>query len=110
MLFRSLTTPLLPTVSGLHRPAPQGEYQGLDALFLLDVKYPVLDIGRVEGYRVLVGVGEINPVLSVCTVVDKLGPVSYTHLADFPDICNCSDVFRIRKIVFEVSDCVFVYL
>ena len=37
--------------------------RGLDALFLLDVKYPVLDIERVEGYRVLVGVGEINPVL-----------------------------------------------
>ena len=34
----------------------------------------------------------------------------WTFDADFPDICNCSDVFRIRKIVFEVSDCVFVYL
>lgn len=33
-----------------------------------------------------------------------------TFDADFPDVCNRSDVLRIRKIVFEVSDCVFVYL
>ena len=38
------------------------------ALFLLDVKYPVLDIERVERYRVFVRVGEINPVLAVRTV------------------------------------------
>ena len=34
----------------------------------------------------------------------------WTFDADFPDICNCSDVFRIRKIVFEVSYCMFVNL
>ena len=54
-------------------PLPQGEYKGLDTLFLLYVEYPVLDIERVERYRVLVGVGEINPVLAVRAVVDKLG-------------------------------------
>ena len=59
-------------------PLPQGEYQGLDTLFLLDVKYPVLDIERVERYRVLVGVGEINPVLAVRAVVDKLGQPQVT--------------------------------
>ena len=41
-------------------------------------KYPVLDIERVERYRVLVGVGEINPVLAVCAVVDKLGQPQVT--------------------------------
>ena len=60
-------------LGGFIVPLPQGEYKGLDTLFLLDVKYPVLDIERVERYRVFVGVGEINPVLSMCTVVDKLG-------------------------------------
>ena len=54
-------------------PLPQGEYKGFYTLFLFDVKYPVLDIERVERYRVLVGVGEINPVLAVRAVVDKLG-------------------------------------
>ena len=28
----------------------------------------------------------------------------------FPDVRNCSDVFRIRKIIFEVSYCMFVNL
>ena len=60
-------------LGGFIVPLPQGEYKGLDTLFLLDVKYPVLDIERVERYRAFVGVGEINPVLAVCTVVDKLG-------------------------------------
>ena len=59
-------------------PLPKGEYKGLDTLFLLDVKYPVLDIERVERYRVLVGVGEINPVLAVRAVVDKLGQPQVT--------------------------------
>jgi hypothetical protein len=54
------------------------EYKGLDALFLLYVEYPVLDIERVERYRVLVGVGEINPVLAVRAVVDKLGQPQVT--------------------------------
>ena len=54
-------------------PLPKGKDKRLDALFLLDVKHPVLDIERVERYRVLVGVREINPVLAVCAVVDKPG-------------------------------------
>ena len=41
------------------------------------VSYTHLDVykrqERVERYRVLVGVGEINPVLAVRAVVDKLG-------------------------------------
>ena len=60
-------------LGGFIIPLPQGEYKGLDTLFLLYVEYPVLDIERVERYRVLVGVGEINPVLAVRAVVDKLG-------------------------------------
>ena len=60
-------------LGGFIVPLPQGEYKGFYTLFLLDVKYPVLDIERVERYRVLVGVGEINPVLAVRAVVDKLG-------------------------------------
>ena len=60
-------------LGGFIVPLPQGEYKGLDTLFLLYVEYPVLDIERVERYRVLVGVGEINPVLAVRAVVDKLG-------------------------------------
>ena len=51
-------------------PLPQGEYKGLDTLFLLDVKHPVLDIERVERYRAFVGVREINPVLAVRSVMD----------------------------------------
>ena len=35
-------------LGGFIIPLPQGEYKGLDTLFLLDVKYPVLDIERVE--------------------------------------------------------------
>ena len=65
-------------LGGFIVPLPQGEYQGLDTLFLLDVKYPVFDIERVERYRVLVGVGEINPVLAVRAVVDKLGQPQVT--------------------------------
>ncbi len=60
-------------LGGFIVPLPQGEDKRLDALFLLDVEYPVLDIERVERYRALVGVGEINPVLAVRAVVDKLG-------------------------------------
>ena len=65
-------------LGGFIVPLPQGEYKGLDTLFLFDVKYPVLDIERVERYRVLVGVGEINPVLAVRAVVDKLGQPQVT--------------------------------
>ena len=60
-------------LGGFIVPLPQGEYKGFYTLFLFYVKYPVLDIERVERYRVLVSVGEINPVLAVRAVVDKLG-------------------------------------
>ena len=65
-------------LGGFIVPLPQGEYKGFYTFFLLDVKYPVLDIERVERYRVLVGVGEINPVLAVRALVDKLGQPQVT--------------------------------
>ena len=51
---------------------PQGKQQGLDALSLLYVKYFVIGIERIERYRILIRIGEIDAVLTARLAVYHL--------------------------------------
>lgn len=51
---------------------PQRQEQCLDTLPFLDVEHLVVRVERVERYRRLVGIGEINPVLACGLAADHL--------------------------------------
>lgn len=51
---------------------PQREDKCLDGLLLLNVEHSVLDIERIEGYRITLLVGEVDAVLATCTGIDKV--------------------------------------
>lgn len=44
----------------------------MDGLLLLNAKHTVLDIERIEGYRITLLVGEVDAVLATCAGVDKV--------------------------------------
>ena len=50
---------------------PERQQQGLDRLALLDVVDPVLDIERIEGDGLLLGIGEVDAVASPRRAVDQ---------------------------------------
>ena len=53
-------------------PFPQREDKRLDGLLLLYIEYTILDIERIEGYRVALLVGEIDAVLAMRACIDKV--------------------------------------
>ena len=53
-------------------PFPQREDKCLDGLRLLNVEHTVLDIERIEGYRITLLVGKVDTILATCTGIDKV--------------------------------------
>ena len=51
---------------------PQSEDKRLDGFLLLNVEHTVLHVERVEGYRVILLVGKVDAVLTVCPRMDKV--------------------------------------
>ena len=69
-VHRSRERHLFRTFRCLVLPFPQGQYQSLDALALFHIELSGIGVERVEGYRIVLLIRDVDAVPAACAVVD----------------------------------------